>query len=85
MAVWLEEAVAALSMLVLLASALVLGLAGYALQGHPGMPGAPHDTGEKPNIFAAALVDDHLMTVEHQLTERPRAPHIPPLIARRQS
>mgnify|MGYP003337307296 CR=1 FL=1 len=34
---------------------------------------------------AAALVDDHLMTVEHQLTERPRAPHIPPLIARRQS
>lgn len=32
---------------------------------------------------ASALVDDHLMTVEHQLTERPRAPHIPPLAARR--
>lgn len=25
---------------------------------------------------AAALVDEHLLTVEHQLTERPRAPHI---------
>ena len=34
---------------------------------------------------AAALVDEHLMTVEHQLTERPRAPHIPPLVARRPS
>ena len=34
---------------------------------------------------AAALVDEHLMTVEHQLTERPRAPHIPALVARRQA
>jgi DNA-binding GntR family transcriptional regulator len=34
---------------------------------------------------ASALVDDHLMSVEHQLIERPRAPHIPALIARRQA
>lgn len=41
-----------------IASALVLGLAGYALQGHPGQPGAPHDMADKPNIFAATLVDE---------------------------
>jgi cytochrome c-type biogenesis protein CcmH len=46
-----------------IASALVLGLAGYALQGHPGQPGAPHDAADKPNIFAATLVDERRKVV----------------------
>jgi cytochrome c-type biogenesis protein CcmH len=46
-----------------IASALVLGLAGYALQGHPGLAGQPHDTAQKPNIFSTTLVDERLKVV----------------------
>lgn len=46
-----------------IASALVLGLAGYALQGHPGQAGAPRDRADKPNIFAATLVDERQKVV----------------------
>jgi cytochrome c-type biogenesis protein CcmH len=46
-----------------IASALVLGLAGYALQGHPGQPGAPRDVADKPNIFATTLVDERRKVV----------------------
>lgn len=46
-----------------IASALVLGLAGYALQGHPGQAGAPQSMADKPNIFAATLVDERQKVV----------------------
>lgn len=46
-----------------IASALVLGLAGYALQGHPGQAGQPHDEVAKPNIFATTLVDERQKVV----------------------
>jgi cytochrome c-type biogenesis protein CcmH len=46
-----------------IASALVLGLAGYALQGHPGLAGQPRDQADKPNIFAATLVDERRKVV----------------------
>ncbi|WP_343610491.1 tetratricopeptide repeat protein [Novosphingobium sp.] len=46
-----------------IASALVLGLAGYALQGHPGQAGQPHDEVAKSNIFATTLVDERQKVV----------------------
>jgi len=46
-----------------IASALVLGLAGYALQGHPGQAGQPHDEVAKSNIFATTLVDERQRVV----------------------
>lgn len=46
-----------------IASALVLGLAGYALQGHPGLAGQPHSAADKPNIFATTLVDERRQVV----------------------
>jgi hypothetical protein len=45
-----------------IASALVLGLAGYALQGHPGQAGQPHEVA-KSNIFATTLVDERQKVV----------------------
>jgi len=46
-----------------IASALVLGLAGYALQGHPGLAGQPHSVVGKPNIYATTLVDERQKVV----------------------
>ena len=37
-------------------AALLVGLAGYALQGHPGMPGAPRVADEVPSASADAMV-----------------------------
>ncbi len=50
-----------------IASALVLGLAGYALQGHPGQAGQPHDEAQKPNIFATTLVDERRKVVGNDM------------------
>ena len=46
-----------------IASALVLGLAGYALQGHAGLAGQPRNQADKPNIFATTLVDERQKVV----------------------
>jgi len=46
-----------------IASALVLGLAGYALQGHPDQAGQPRSAAAKPNIFATTLVDERQKVV----------------------
>ncbi|WP_084454874.1 tetratricopeptide repeat protein [Novosphingobium rosa] len=78
---WLAIAVLALVVLLVLtlgfrtprrgweaiASALVLGLAGYALQGHPGQAGQPRDEAQKPNIFAATLVDERRKVVGNDM------------------
>jgi cytochrome c-type biogenesis protein CcmH len=37
-------------------AALLVGLAGYALQGHPGLPGAPRVADEAPSASADAMV-----------------------------
>ena len=39
-------------------AALVIGLAGYALQGHPGMAGAPRKADETSNLSDAMLVQE---------------------------
>ena len=39
-------------------AALVLGLAGYAAQGHPGVAGAPHAPAESVDINSASLIKE---------------------------